>query len=88
MNLSGSENVRVRVRYFASIRDRVGLEQEEVETPIGTTLSALYLTLKMAHDALEEWDRVLLAVNGEYMEPDHSLKEGDLVAVFPPVSGG
>jgi molybdopterin synthase sulfur carrier subunit len=80
--------VRVNVRYFASIRDRVGLEKEEVEIPAGATLSSLYLDLKRAHEALEEWDRVLLAVNGEYMEPDHRLNEGDVVAVFPPVSGG
>lgn len=80
--------MRVKVRYFASIRDRIGTDQEEVETPLGTTLGTLYKELKANHEVLGEWSRVLLAVNGEYMEPDQSLSEGDVVAVFPPVSGG
>ena len=88
MSPSGSESMKIKVRYFASIRDRIGLDQEEVETPSGTTLGALYEELKGTHEVLGEWNRVLLAVNGEYMEPDQSLSEGDVVAVFPPVSGG
>lgn len=85
---SGSESMKVKVRYFASIRDRIDKDQEEVETPSGTTLSTLYEELKATHEVLGEWNRVLLAVNGEYMEPDQILSEGDVVAVFPPVSGG
>ena len=85
---SGSESMKVKVRYFASIRDRIGLEQEEVETPTGNTLGALYEELKATYGALGEWSRVLLAVNGVYVEPDQCLSEGDVVAVFPPVSGG
>lgn len=80
--------MKVKVRYFASIRDRIGLDQEEVETPSETTLGALYEELKATHEDLGEWNRVLLAVNGEYMKQDQGLSEGDVVAVFPPVSGG
>ena len=54
----------------------------------GITLSALHEELKRKHEALGEWERVLLAVNGEYVDPSHGLREGDVVAVFPPVSGG
>ena len=80
--------MKVKVRYFASIRDLIGLDQEEVETPSETTLGALYEKLKATHEDLGEWNRVLLAVNGEYMKQDQGLSEGDVVAVFPPVSGG
>ena len=80
--------MRMTVRYFASIRDRIGLDVEEVEAPDGITLSTLYEGLKRKHEALGELERVLLAVNGEYMDPSHGLREGDVVAVFPPVSGG
>ena len=88
MSPSGSDAMKVKVRYFASIRERMGMEHEEVETASGTTLGTLYEELKATHEDLWEWSRVLLAVNGEYMEMDHSLSEGDVVAVFPPVSGG
>ena len=30
----------------------------------------------------------IVLVNGEPADPDHSLKEGDEVELFPPVSGG
>jgi molybdopterin synthase sulfur carrier subunit len=80
--------MKVKVRYFASIRDMIGTDQEEVETPTGTTLIAFYEELKATHGGLNEWNKVLLAVNGEYMDPDQILGEGDVVAVFPPVSGG
>lgn len=33
-------------------------------------------------------DRILVAVNGEYVDFGKILKEGDVVALLPPVSGG
>ena len=80
--------MRVKVRYFASISDRIGLDQEEIELPTGASLNALYKVLQGYHEALAEWRRVLLAVNGEYRDSSHVLEEGDFVAVFPSVSGG
>ena len=35
-----------------------------------------------------EFDNVMMAVNMEYVKPEHQLKAGDEVAFFPPVTGG
>ena len=35
-----------------------------------------------------EFENVMMAVNMEYVKPEHLLAEGDEVAFFPPVTGG
>lgn len=74
--------------YFASIRELTGLAEEEVELPEGSTVGALMETVKGRHEPLRGAGRVLVAVNGEFAEPGDALGEGDVVALFPPVSGG
>jgi len=80
------------VIYFASIRELTGLAEEEVELPegstVGSTVMALMETVKGLHEPLRGAGRVLVAVNGEFAEPGIALGEGDVVALFPPVSGG
>jgi len=76
------------VIYFASIRELTGLAEEEVELPEGSTVMALMETVKGLHEPLRGAGRVLVAVNGEFAEPGIALGEGDVVALFPPVSGG
>ena len=80
--------MKIKVIYFASIKERLGSSMEEVELPRHATVEALYGELMRAHEELSEWERVLLAVNGEYKAPSYVLSDGEVVAVFPPVSGG
>lgn len=74
--------------YFASYREITGLAEEEVQLPEGSTVEALTKTLKSLHEPLREVRRMLIAVNGEFAEPGTEIKEEDVVALFPPVSGG
>jgi molybdopterin synthase sulfur carrier subunit len=80
--------MRVKLRYFASIRELIGIVGEEVTLQEGSTVDTLIKKLKMDHVGLRDMDRILVAVDGEYVEPDILLREGDVVALFPPVSGG
>jgi molybdopterin synthase sulfur carrier subunit len=80
--------MKVRLRYFASIRELIGVVGEEVTLQEGSTVHALIKKLKMDHTRLRDMDLILVAVDGEYVEPDTLLREGDVVALFPPVSGG
>lgn len=59
-----------------------------MNVPDGLTLKALIERVKMNHEFLRDMDRILVAVNGEYVDFGMLLKEGDVVALFPPVSGG
>ena len=39
-------------------------------------------------EALRDLRMVRVAVNQDYVGPEHPLREGDEVALFPPVTGG
>jgi MoaE-MoaD fusion protein len=74
--------MHVTVRLFAGLRELAGrgkLELDDVET-IADVWPALGLG--------EEPAGLLYAVNRAYVEPGHALKDGDEVALIPPVSGG
>jgi MoaE-MoaD fusion protein len=73
--------VRVTVRLFAGLRERAGWSHREVDvTRVGDVWAELGLG--------EEPRGLLYAVNKEYAEPGRELRDGDEVAVIPPVSGG
>jgi len=74
--------VKVTVRLFAGLRERAGWSEREVEgvTRLGDVWPAL--------DLGGEPEGLLYAVNKEYAGREHELRDGDEVALIPPVSGG
>ena len=79
----------VRVRFFASLRERLRQSELVWELPDGATVADLWRSLCTAYDSLAIMSAsVSFAVNQEYVEGDQRLSEGDEVACIPPVSGG
>lgn len=83
----------MKLLYFAWLRSKVGIGEEEVAPPAGVaTVAALIDWLKARSDghaaALADLRVVRVAVNQEYVQLDHPVKSGDEVAFFPPVTGG
>jgi sulfur-carrier protein len=78
---------KISVQYFAILREQRGVSQEELTTP-ATTPAELYELLRTEHRFTLPGDRVRAAVNGEFVESSHSLKDGDEVVFIPPVAGG
>lgn len=78
--------MRVRVRYFASLRDAAGCDEEQVDAAGG--LAALYEALAARHGFRLPRERLRVAVNGDFAPWDATLAEGDEVVFIPPVSGG
>ncbi len=81
------------ILYFAWMRERVGLSQEELQLPDEvTTVGELadYLAGRGPGHASAFQNRrtVRCAVNQEFADPSVSLHPGDEVAFFPPVTGG
>ena len=81
--------MKVKVLYFASCREIVGERQAEMELSEGATVSDLVTQVASEHPRFQELAKTaMVSVNQEYVDPSHSLREGDEVAFIPPVSGG
>jgi MoaE-MoaD fusion protein len=71
----------VTVRLFAGLRERAGWSSREIDAAtVGDVWAALGLG--------DEPEGLLYAVNREYAARDRELRDGDEVALIPPVSGG
>ena len=83
--------MRVRVRYFASLRERLGAE-EAAEVAEGATVGALRAALVARGSApaevLAAGRAVRCALDQRLCSEDERLREGAEVAFFPPVTGG
>ena len=75
----------VNVKYFALFRERAGCDGERLTTG-ATTAGELYAELSPRLGLPATMVRA--AVNGEFVEDDHALREGDEVVFVPPVAGG
>ena len=81
--------IATRALFFAQLRDWVGADELTVTLPQGSTGRDLIRRLIQRHPKAEGLLEVSrLAVNREYVSTDASLRDGDEVAVIPPVSGG
>ena len=82
----------IRVLYFASFRERLHTDSEEVEAEGIANLSFLLGLLRQREgvwrELFAEDQIVMMAVNQEMGDPHTPVKEGDEVAFFPPVTGG
>jgi molybdopterin converting factor subunit 1 len=80
---------KIRLLFFATLRDRAGTRAAEIDVPVGTTVSELKDRIGQDYPNLKPYiETALIAVNREYAQADVVLAEGAEVALFPPVSGG
>ena len=83
----------VRLVYFAWVRERIGLNDEEVELPDSVKTGAdllEWLTTRgenYAH-ALEQPQAIRIAVNQEHVGHDEAFGRAREIALFPPMTGG
>jgi molybdopterin synthase catalytic subunit len=77
--------VRVRVRLFAALRERVGAPERELELPDGARAADAWAAIP---ELGAEPEGLLYALNREYVARDRALADGDELALIPPVSGG
>ena len=81
--------MNLNVLLFAAARDATGTESVSIDVPEGTTVGALQQVMIQQIPQLGRWSQVLLwAVNQRYAGNDQVLHTTDVIACFPPVSGG
>ena len=80
--------MKVTIKFFASLKEEVGCDEEELELGSGVSVSDLLEILRETHPVLRGDEKFLVAVNSVRSMLNQRLAEGDVVALLPPVSGG
>ncbi|MFO1352394.1 MAG: MoaD/ThiS family protein [Gammaproteobacteria bacterium] len=75
----------IQVKYFASLRDRLGRGEDRLPVAAPLTVAEVWRTLWPERPLPPN---TLAAINQEYADVDHIVNDGDEVAFFPPVTGG
>ena len=84
-----SNEVHVKLLFFATLKDIVGGRQLQLDMPAGTTVADVLTHLEARYPRIKDYRPIVLtAINEEYVKQSAEVREGDEVAIFPPVSGG
>ncbi len=83
----------VQVRFFAALRERAGRDAIQIDLPEGVSTVAQLVDWLATTDvalakALEATPRRMVAINEVLGNEDSLVEAGDVVALFPPVTGG
>ena len=75
----------IKVFYFASLKEHVGRSEDDLSF---TRLLTVYEVWTGVNADIALPGNTLAAINMEYVEFDSLVSDGDVVAFFPPVTGG
>ncbi len=79
--------MKLKVKYFAAMRERAGISEEVVETSCSNP-SELLEELNNKYQFNLSKDHIKVAINEEYVSFQNELKENDTLVFIPPVAGG
>jgi molybdopterin converting factor subunit 1 len=80
---------RVKLLFFATLRDRAGTKTMELDIPTDLTVQGLKDKISNEYPNLKEsMSSVLITINREYAFDDALIPPNAELAMFPPVSGG
>lgn len=80
---------RVKLLFFATLRDRAGTKSMELDVPDDLTIQGLKDKISAEFPTLREsMSSVLITINREYAFDEAVIPQNAELAMFPPVSGG
>jgi molybdopterin converting factor subunit 1 len=83
------KSIRVQVVYFGRARDIAGGGKEEFSFPSSVSVDALLSKAESRHKGLASLRKsIRVAVNESVTSTEVSLRDGDVVAILPPIAGG
>jgi len=80
---------RIKLLFFATIRDRAGTKSMELDVPEDLTVQGLKDKIATEFPNLKDsMKSVLITIDREYAFDEAVIPQGAEMAMFPPVSGG
>ncbi len=81
--------MKVRVQFYAQLRDLIGMRELELELGDGATVRDLLEQLYAERPALGAHDNsILIGVGLEFVDRSYELNPGEEIAIMPPGQGG
>ncbi len=81
--------MNITVKFFAVCHEMFGRREEQMELPDGAIVMDILKRLSLEKSEFSEYyDVMQISVNWEYANANTPLKDGDEVALIPPVTGG
>jgi molybdopterin converting factor small subunit len=81
--------MKIRVQFYAQLRDLIESPELDVDLPDGATVRDLLDRFYALHPALRAHDKsILIGAGLEFVNRNYKLKPGEEIAVMPPVQGG
>ncbi len=81
--------MKVRAEFYSRLKEVVGAPGLEISLPEKASVNELLEQLLASHPQLRDFEKsILFGVGVEFVDRNHSLNEGDTIAIMPPVQGG
>ena len=80
--------MKIEILFFGITSDLIGEAQQNIDFENSISVADFKSVLKEKYPQLKNINSYAIAVNEEYAEDCLFLKENDVVAILPPVSGG
>jgi molybdopterin converting factor subunit 1 len=81
--------MKIKILFFATLRDYVGAKTVELDVPVNTTVAGLKKVLVKKYPKMTPaQNTVMAAINREYAADEQNIPADAEIAFFPPVSGG
>jgi len=81
--------MKVRVQFYAQLRDLIGIREVDVELAENATVHDLLEEIYSQQPALRPHDKsILIGAGVEFVDRNYELKPDEEIAIMPPVRGG
>jgi molybdopterin converting factor small subunit len=81
--------MKVRVMFYAQLRDLLGMRQLDVDVADGATVRDLLGKIYAQRPAFRAHDKsILIGAGVEFVDRNYRLSPGEEISIMPPVQGG
>ena len=81
--------MKVRVQFYAQLRDLVGIRELDVDVAEGSPIRDLLEQVYAQQPKLRLHDKsILIGVGVDFVDRNYKLSPGDDISIMPPVQGG